>query len=92
VTEAVATFTAAWVTAMAVDGKLLWKTCIAAPAARMASDGDHLYLLFAQSPPDGPSILGLDRNGRTVAMPPPEPGSGVDVAAMAVLGDDIVFD
>lgn len=94
VTEAAVSRTAAWLTATALDGKLLWRARAARPVARMVSDGARLYMLYAESA-GGPEIVALDSNGTAVAPAPGPPGSASNVpftAAMAVRGDELVFD
>jgi len=79
---------AAWLTAIAPNGKPMWRTRIDGAAARMVADGDRLYVLFSQTSGNRPPIIALDSNGKAVV-----PDSAVPFgASLAVSGGEIVFD
>ncbi len=86
VTATAASATDAWLTAMASDGRVLWRTHIDGPAARMTADGERLYLLPSVTS-GGPAVIAVDRDGRALpeAQPPFE-------MSTAVSGGDVVFD
>jgi len=87
VTAIATSATDAWLTATASNGRRLWKTHIGGPVARMAADGDRLYLLPSTWSGSAPPIIAVDSNGKEIREPRvPFRDS------MAVTGGEIVFD
>ena len=87
VTATAASATDGWLTATASSGRRLWKTHIDGPVARMAADGDRLYLLSSMTSGSRPPVIAVDSNGKTV----PDAPVPFDIS-MAVSGGDVVFD
>ena len=87
VTASAASATDAWLTATTSDGTVLWRTHIDGPAARMAADGERLYLLYGMSSGSRPAVIAVDSNGTVV--PDARVPFNMD---MAVRGGDVVFD
>jgi outer membrane protein assembly factor BamB len=76
----------AWLVATGSDGKTLWRSRIAGAAARMAADGDRLYILRSEVASGEPSIIAVDSNGQVVDSRVPF------VDSVAVTGGEVVFD
>jgi outer membrane protein assembly factor BamB len=87
VTASAASATAAWLTATAPDGRTLWRTRIRGPVARMAANGDRLYLLMSVTSVGERPVIAVDSSGKPIpdAAVPHEMG-------VAVSGEEVVFD
>jgi outer membrane protein assembly factor BamB len=87
VTASAASATAAWLTATAPDGKTLWRTRIRGPVARMAANGDRLYLLMSTTSVGERPVIAVDSSGK------PIPDAAVPLEmGVAVRGEEVVFD
>src|SRR3989442_214185 len=87
VTATATSATDGWLTAIAANGRRLWRTHIAGPVARMAVDGDRLYMLPSLVEIGKPAMMVVDSSGKEILEP--------QVAfrdSMAVTGGEIVFD
>ena len=87
VTATATSATDGWLTAIAANGRRLWKAHIDRPVARMAADGDRLYMLPSLGEIGKPAIIVVDSNGKETLEP------GVPFRdSMAVTGGEVVFD
>ncbi len=87
VTATAASATDAWLTAIDANGRRLWKTHIDGPVARMAADGDRLYMLPSLGEIGKPSMIVVDSSGQGI-LEPRVPFRD----SMAVTGGEVVFD
>ena len=87
VTATATSATDGWLIATASSGRRLWKTHLDRPVARMAADGDRLYMLPALGEIGKPRIIVVDSNGKET-LEPRVPFRD----SMAVTGGEVVFD
>jgi len=87
VTTIAASFTDAWLTAIATNGTRRWRTHVDRPVARMAADGDRLYLLPSIGKIGEPSMIVVDSSGEEI-LEPRVPFRD----SMAATGAEVAFD
>ena len=87
VTATATSATDGWLTAIAANGRRLWKTHIDGPVARMVADGDRLYMLPSLGGIGKPAVIVVDSSGKAI-LEPRVPFRD----SMARSGGEIVFD